>query len=450
MNESRGEASDQPNGLREQVSQYDTLAEKIAAAQARLDSLAAKGTALPSEEQGMVDELLEAFSITIEELRVAGEELRQQNDELTAAYQQLGVLQQRYRDLFEFAPSGYFVTDRQGVIRQANRAASLLLGIPPNELIGKPLAVYIASGKRANFHRYANRLASAEREVKWETEMWTRHNPEQGVPVVMSGAVLHDAEPQLSGFLWLARDITALKAAQEALSIAEQQALVGRLASSLAHELGNPLQAVLGCMGLAREALTAGKVARTEDLLDVGRAELRRSARILHRLRELSRPRTGDQIERIDLNELLARVVLLTAGHCKEHHVKVRWAPDPELRPVEAEPDRLQQVFLNLILNAVDAMPHGGTLTLRTEEAGSTVRAIVSDTGVGLEQHELEHLFTPFYTTKTGGMGLGLYISKQIVDEHRGDIEIESRAGQGATFTVALPAVGARRDEASE
>jgi two-component system, LuxR family, sensor kinase FixL len=431
--------------FREELAHHDTLSEKIGAAQARLDSLASKGAALPPEEQEMVDELLEAFSITLEELRVAGEELYQQNEALTTGALELESLQQRYRNLFELAPGGYFVTDLDGVIHQANQAAGHLLGITPRELAGKPLTVYIAPGQRADFHRRLIRLSrtGGTQEVEWETEMWTRYNAERIVPVLLNGAVMHDAGQPTTGLLWLVRDLSPLKEAQKALMLAEQQALVGRLASSLAHEVGNPLQTVLGCMGLAHEALTADGPTRAQHLLEVGRSELRRAATILHRLRELSRPPEPDETEPTDLNALLARVLLLTAGLFAEHGVKVVWNPAPELPPVEATPDRLRQVFLNLILNAVEAMPEGGALTVRTEAAGTWVRTILADTGVGIDPSELQHLFTPFHTTRTGGMGLGLYVCKQIMDEHQGEITIESQPGQGATFTLKLPVAAA-------
>jgi two-component system, cell cycle sensor histidine kinase and response regulator CckA len=430
-----------PNGFRWELSQHDTLGDKIIAAQTRLDSLAAKGSALPPDEQAMVDELLEAFSITLEELRVVGEEVQQQNEALSVAYAELQTVQQRYRDLFQFAPSGYFVTDLNGVIRQANRAAGLLVGLSPAGLVNKPLVVYIAAGHRADFHRRLNRLLSSNDsvEVEWETELWARSSSEERVPVLLSGALMRDAAQQPTGLLWLARDISKRKATEEALLMAERQALVGRLASSLAHEVGNPLQTVLGCMGLAYEALEGGKLERAGYLMQVGRAELQRAGNILHRLRELSRPPIPDRTEPTDLNALLERVLLVAAKHCDEHNVEVVWHPVEDLRPVEATPDRLQQVFLNLVLNAVDAMPEGGTLTVRAEPAGRMVRATVSDTGVGLDATGIEHIFTPFYTTKAGGMGLGLYVCKQIVDEHKGEIDILNKPGQGATFVVSLP-----------
>jgi PAS domain S-box-containing protein len=430
-----------PSDLREELSHYGTLGEKIAIAQERLDSLAAKGTALPPDEQAMVDELLEAFSITLEELRVVGEEVQQQNEALTAAYAQLENLQQRYHNLFEFAPSGYFVTDMDGVIRQANRTACLLLGVARAELMNKPLVVYIAAGHRADFHRNLNRLAdgNGEAEVEWETELWTRASAQQRLPILLNGAVMRDAGQEPDRLLWLARDVSRRKATEEALRVAERQALVGRLASSLAHEVGNPLQTVLGCLGLASEAVEADKPTRAGYLLEVGRTELQRAGNILHRLRELSRPPTPDETEPTDLNQLLARALVLTAKHCEENDVQVVWEPAKDLPPVEATPDRLQQVFLNLILNAVDAMPEGGTMAVRTERGVKMVRAIVSDTGIGIAPSEKEHLFSPFHTTKTGGMGMGLFVCKQIMDEHKGEIEILSQPGQGATAIVSLP-----------
>jgi signal transduction histidine kinase len=136
------------------------------------------------------------------------------------------------------------------------------------------------------------------------------------------------------------------------------------------------------------------------------------------------------------------KALLLTRKRCKDWGVKVAWLPAAGLPSVSLVPDRIQQVFLNLVLNAVEAMPGGGDLRVDTSSTDQPrgVRIRFTDTGVGIEADRLPRIFEPFHSTRPEGLGLGLYISKRIVDEHRGQINAQSSVGEGTTFTVWLPA----------
>jgi two-component system, NtrC family, sensor histidine kinase AtoS len=132
---------------------------------------------------------------------------------------------------------------------------------------------------------------------------------------------------------------------------------------------------------------------------------------------------------------------MLTREQCQKRGVEVEWEPTAGLPALMLVPDRMDQVFLNLTLNAVEAMPEGGRLRIGTDCTGDPawIRAKFVDTGCGIAPDDLPRLFEPFYTTKTEGLGLGLYLTHNIVEEHGGRIEVESELGQGATFTVWLP-----------
>jgi C4-dicarboxylate-specific signal transduction histidine kinase len=234
-------------------------------------------------------------------------------------------------------------------------------------------------------------------------------------------------------------DVTEQRAAEAALLQAERLTIAGRLAASVAHEINNPLQAVLGCLGLVQGALDTGK--DPGSYLQIAHREMQRTARIVSQLRSLGRPVREGQKQPTDLNELLNDVLVLNKKHLQSHAVEVIWEPGDGLPLPVVMPDAIRQVFLNLVLNAVDAMPDGGQLRLSTtsSEPPAGVLVAVADTGVGIAPAVLPHIFDAFYTTKEEGIGVGLYLCQRIVQEHSGQIQVESTQGEGTTFTVWLP-----------
>ncbi|HEM62546.1 MAG TPA: hypothetical protein ENO24_09660, partial [Chloroflexi bacterium] len=234
-------------------------------------------------------------------------------------------------------------------------------------------------------------------------------------------------------------DITEAKEAQEALIKAEKLAVTGRLAASLAHEINNPLQAVIGCLGLAQESLAEGEeIAR---YLNVGLEELRRAADVVTRLREVQKVSEPGEKKPVDLRTLLEKATTLTRQRCEERDVQASLQCPDRLPSVSADEGRLQQVFLNLILNAVDAMDEGGELLIVAKETKDPAGASIefTDTGAGIDQEVMQKLFDPFVTTKEQGLGLGLYVSRNIVEDYGGRIEAQSLPGRGTTFGVWLP-----------
>jgi two-component system NtrC family sensor kinase len=227
-----------------------------------------------------------------------------------------------------------------------------------------------------------------------------------------------------------------LTSAESAMLQAARLAAVGQLAASIAHEINNPLYAARNCLHLHTEDLPAEL--RESQYLTIAGEQLTRIAGIIERMRDFYRPPRGD-LAPANLNEMLEGTLAL-AGLNSRHVVgKVIFSPEPALPVVVGNGDQLRQVFLNLILNAIDAMPNGGTLTVRTI-AGPTVAVIeVQDTGIGIAEDIRAQLFEPFFTNKPNGTGLGLSISAHIVTQHGGQIEVDSRVGHGSTFRVVLP-----------
>jgi two-component system sensor histidine kinase HydH len=229
-----------------------------------------------------------------------------------------------------------------------------------------------------------------------------------------------------------------LRQAQDQLVQAERLAAVGRLAASVAHELRNPLMVMGNSIYFLERLVDEGKW----DSPDVFKrylgklnAEIERQTKIINDLLFFSRSRPR-QLAEVDLhkilNDTLARLPMAET-------ITVRREFAPQLNPVRADADQVQQVFINLISNAIQAMPRGGTLTIKTWPEEYFAAVEVSDTGVGISPENLSRVFEPFFTTKEKGMGLGLSVTKSLVEGHRGKIEVASTVGQGTTFTVRLP-----------
>jgi PAS domain S-box-containing protein len=233
------------------------------------------------------------------------------------------------------------------------------------------------------------------------------------------------------------RDVTLQEALQRRLLLQEQLTSLGRLATSIVHEVGNPLQGVRSCLDLCREDATLPT--STVEYLDLAVGELERIGLTLDRLRELyNAPRLA--WEQVDLNQLLRAVQQIIAPQLRMHQIDLDLRLTPELPPVYAQPDALRQVLLNLMLNAQAAMPHGGTMhvALDSDPARRMSYFRVVDTGVGISAERLKQIFEPFQRQDLKP-GLGLYLSHLIIQQHQGDITLTSTVDAGTSVTVSIP-----------
>ena len=230
-----------------------------------------------------------------------------------------------------------------------------------------------------------------------------------------------------------------LRKAQAQLIQSEKMAALGRLIASISHEINNPLQSIQGCLTLAKEELEGDiRPAKMERYLNVAEDEIERIAVIVRRVRDFYRPSSQEQ-SAIDLHQTLESVLELAGKQLQHSEVIVERIWLPSLPPVNANSAHLKQVFLNLVLNAIDAMPDGGTLSIRTLLDATMVGIEFSDTGVGMSADTQARLFEPFFTTKLHGSGLGLSISYGIIEAHHGQISVTSELGNGTTVTILLP-----------
>ena len=229
-----------------------------------------------------------------------------------------------------------------------------------------------------------------------------------------------------------------LRSAQAELIHREKLAAMGRLVAQLSHEINNPINNIQNCLEVLDRRGDPDDPNR--EFLDLAREELQRMAVLTRQLLDQSRP-LADSARPLHLNHLVQRVAALARTRIEDQGIELRMRFDPELPTVVAHPDAIQQVLANLVDNAVDAMPDGGVLTLRTLAGRDTVNVEVEDSGSGIASDDLPHIFEAFYTTKpeVRGIGLGLFVSDGIVRGHRGRLSVDSVPGRGSRFTMQLP-----------
>jgi signal transduction histidine kinase/DNA-binding response OmpR family regulator len=231
-----------------------------------------------------------------------------------------------------------------------------------------------------------------------------------------------------------------LERSQVRLVQSEKMAAAGRLAASLAHEINNPLQAIHNCLTLAQRFPL--EVEEHTDFLALAGQEVERLINLVRRILDFCRPSRGHSVS-ANVNDLIEHVIALSQKKLQHSEVGLHLDLDPDLPSIRIVTDQISQVILNLIVNAIEALPDGGHLELSSQQTGDWIEIKVKDDGPGLTPSQIEYLFEPFFTTKPAGTGLGLAISFGIIERHGGTIQVESANGAGATFTVRLPIVSA-------
>jgi len=262
---------------------------------------------------------------------------------------------------------------------------------------------------------------------------------------------LHDQSGQFAGLIHSIRDVSEARAMRDIMARNEHLVALGRLAASVAHEINNPLFSIRNCLTLLDDVVSEDEPSKS--FLHLAKSELDRMARTVRNLLDFVRP-GPEPWAPVDLNQVLERAIFLTGKQSEYAHVTIVRELTTDLPPLLASADQLTQVAINLLINAIEAMPAGGELRIITRigpqwdnvevapgRVVDTVQMIVVDTGCGIPQEYLEAVFEPFFSTKdeVNGVGLGLPISHGIVQRHHGTIEVHSEVGTGSTFTITLP-----------
>jgi PAS domain S-box-containing protein len=316
-----------------------------------------------------------------------------------------------------------------------NRRAESLAGVPRDAAVGRPIS--------ALFHRtFYDTVTAARRDAPDGTSLFrVQLAPPQGdrreLLVNVAVAPLMGGRDR-AGWIVVMADVTDRVALEEQLRLSEKMASIGLLAAGVAHEVNTPLTGISSFTQMLLDRSSPGDP-QTELLEKIERQTFR-AAKIVSNLLNLARPSSGDA-GLVDLNVVIGDVLSLLEHQFKLNRIQVRRELGPEPIVVRGFEYKLQQVFLNLGLNARDAMPRGGWLSISTEATGAEAVVHVSDTGVGIPSEHLARIYDPFFTTKSegGGTGLGLSVTYGIVQEHGGVLACESDLGQGTKFRLTLP-----------
>lgn len=353
----------------------------------------------------------------------------------------------------EQAAEAVIITDTEGAIEYVNPAFERMAGYSASEVLGHNPRLLKSGRQDAAF--YGNLWATLARGETWIGRMSNRRKDGSEYEVEAVLSPIRDANGWTMNYVSIARDITREVQLEQQFREAQKMEAIGRLAGGIAHDFNNLLTSILGFARFAREAAGAESTI-AEDVDEVLRAA-ERAAQLTKQLLTFSR-RQVVQVEPLDINSVLIEMDRLLRRTLGEN-VELVTLPDPDAGGVQADIGLLEQAIMNLAINARDAMPQGGTLTLQTQRMqippenmllrngasniGDRVRLTVADTGVGMSADVREHCFEPFFTTKEKGKGtgLGLALVYNIVHQFEGSIEVESTPGNGTRVHLLFPRV---------
>jgi PAS domain S-box-containing protein len=328
-----------------------------------------------------------------------------------------------------------YVTNLAGNITYYGMGAEAMFGWQKNEIIFQNLSLLYPQEVKS---KLPSMLEEVREKGKCELEIDMLKKDRQSFPVILSVNQFLDIEGKLTGYIFIAKDITERKKLEYQIFQAEKLAAIGQLFAGIAHEINNPLFVISGRLELL---LSQKRLARRErEALDIINSQAARIRNLVDRFLRFSR-KSLLKMEVINLNEAIDNVLPLLAYH-KLHTAKINIEKNLEenLPLIKGDLNQLQEVFINLLLNAYQAMPEGGSIMITTAKISDRFLEIrISDTGIGIAQENFKNVFMPFFTTKKEGTGLGLSICYNIIKNHEGSIDIETQVNAGTTFFIRLP-----------
>ncbi len=350
---------------------------------------------------------------------------------------QLKTVELKYRELLENTREGVFVADAKGMVLDCNWALCEIIGYTKEELLGMNYYedLFLEADDVRDFRREFTRSGRVT-----ERELQIRRKDGSIRDVSVNGYAGENSAGEVISYQGLMRDITEAKRLRRQLIQAERLTAMGKMASQLAHELNNPIYGITNCLELIKEVVPEGHERRR--FLDLAREECRRVSGLLRKMLNFFRP-DDEKKEQTDINKLIDEILLFYGKQFKDRGIETSTDFDPDLPWIMAVSNHMKQVFINMIMNAVSAMPDGGELRVATKYAAKhrEIAVVIEDTGVGIPPENIDKIFDAFFTTKNEvkGVGLGLSICYGLVGEHGGTIDVDSNEGKGATFVIRLP-----------
>ena len=357
----------------------------------------------------------------------------------SSLYGEVEETKQHLESLIHSAGDAIISVDGDGNIRGWNPAAESIFGLPRTQVVGQPFASLLPSGP----YQQARVALSPETPVR-TFDATARRADGRSLNLAVTLSSLPGRDGSADGLLAIVRDMTAQREIEAQMHQSERLTALGQMAGGIAHDFNNLLQAILGYAQLM--ARSPGNTDVIRRGLDVIEKAANSGAETVRRIQKFARLRPEEPFVSMDLNQVVRDSLAITRPRWEEKKVKggVPLRLELELGPVPmvmGRPAELNEVITNLVLNAIDAMPKGGTLRIRTRLGDHRHALItVADTGMGMSDDVRKRVFDPFFTTKgEEGTGLGLSVSHSIVERHGGDLRVDSHPGQGTTFTITLP-----------
>jgi PAS domain S-box-containing protein len=341
--------------------------------------------------------------------------------------------------------------NNKGIVSLINRKGCDVLGYKEEEIRGKNwFDLCVPERMRKERKNTFKKVMAGDRgEIEdYENSILTKSGEER--IIAWHNTTLTDEKGHIIGTLSSGEDITLRKQTEEEMIRSEKLVSLGQLAASVAHEVNNPLAGIMVYVKLLLKKHKERKIQteNTEKQLLKMEKELDRTTRIIRNLLDFAR-QSEPNIRPVDINKVLEAALLLVGHQIDLENIKLEKKSDAQLPLVLADFDKIQQVLINIIMNAIQAMPEGGVLTIATsvakgitigESLKDTVRIDIRDTGVGITKENMAKLFTPFFTTKEKGkgVGLGLPVVHGIIEQHKGKIKVDSKPNMGTTFSIYL------------
>ncbi|NWF51597.1 MAG: PAS domain S-box protein [Nitrospirae bacterium] len=325
------------------------------------------------------------------------------------------------KEVIESLPSGLFTTDISGKLLTFNKAAEKIIGCERDSVIGRRIDEVLPYFKFP--------FVQCRREEVIKTN---------GVKKVIGFQItpLKDINGNNKGFIGIFQDLTDLKRYEAEIKRKEKLAAIGELSSNIAHEIRNPLASLKGSIEMLKDGTIPPD--NRKRLMEIALKEMECLNRIITDFLTYSKP-SQPEIRRFELHSILDETTeLLKNVEQNKGNISIKKKYAGRLE-IDADPQKLRQVFWNLGINAIEAMPKGGELVVSTKNTDDTIEIIFQDSGAGIAKQDMERVFYPFFTTKESGTGLGLSIAYRIIEEHSGKINVESNPGVGTTFEVILP-----------
>jgi PAS domain S-box-containing protein len=374
-------------------------------------------------------------------VKEVNDRLGKKDEEIRRLGRELEDVKNFMESIFQSIASGIMVTGVNEMITYVNLAGERILGFSKDELIGKPLSSLNLREKQS----VVQSLLDNPEDLDTRKEGWMRKKDSAEVPVGFSINNHLDNRGKLIGKIVIFRDLTSIYKYQEEILRMDRLVSLGKLSSGIAHELRNPLAGIKTTAQALGEELTE-KDPRREYLQRITK-EIDRLNELLKTFFSFAKPQKLN-LTPCHVRDIINEIIPFLIKEIADKGIRFEEKYDPHLPRIKADKTQMHQVFLNLFLNAIQAMPEGGELKIGVSSFVSAggdgprqnfVKAIVSDTGKGIPPHMVDRIFDPFFTTKPKGIGLGLSIAYQIINKHGGTIKVESQWERGTSFVITLP-----------